>query len=311
MTFDIREHTHLLEHRLIREEPSQLRYQCPICDKKTLTISKLGKGYQCWSGCLTHEIREWLGIPKHTLTNTISMSGFRKSAAMSSNRGDRFNHSIPRRVYPNPPVPSFISPIRVSPIAPSLCAWRDEARIETYTYSSTQYIQRIEYVEDGIREKTFRQYANGRLGKGQEPWDMYMWRYVPKDTSDNSIFVVEGEKCVQALWNQGLAAVSPQGSCWGTGDIKRYICQMKELGIYPVLIPDLDIAGIAKRDKWLGVSREVGWHTEILDLASLGVWTTGMDIYDLITRYTTQTLLYLYQLRSHRLTNYEQVNIAN
>jgi hypothetical protein len=276
--FNIMDHLHGLEPRLISENPSQLRYQCPVCENKTLTVSKLGKGYQCWSGCTTREIRDWIGVPTSYNQNVISLSSRRK------------------KVHP-PPKPVGLKIIKVNPIAVRPSKWIGQSRVDRYNYSDTQYVERIESIEDGRRVKTFRQYSNGRLGKGNDPWDMYMWQYIPKGAG-NSLFIVEGEKCVQSMWNQGLATCSPQGSCWGEKDINRYLTQLKKYGLNPVLISDIDLAGIKKKDLWLEISMELGVYTKHLDISQWDIWQSGMDIYDLIVNHTTATLLYLYSIES-------------
>lgn len=272
--FNIMDYLPDLELRLISENPSQLRYQCPVCENKTLTVSKLGKGYQCWSGCTTREIREWIGVPTSYNQNVVSLSSRRKKA------------------HP-PPKPVGLEIIKVNPIAVRPSKWMGESRIDRYNYSATQYVERIESIEDGRRIKTFRQYSNGRLGKGNEPWDMYMWSYIPQGIG-NAIFIVEGEKCVQAIWNQGMAACSPQGSCWSLTDINSYVCQMKQLSLHPILVMDRDIPGIKKQEIWMDACQSIGLYWQQIDISECPMYEHGMDIYDLIVNHTTQTLLYLY-----------------
>jgi hypothetical protein len=272
--FNIMDYLPDLERRLISENPSQLRYQCPVCENKTLTVSKLGKGYQCWSGCTTREIREWIGVPTNFNKNVVSLSSRR------------------RKVHkPIEPVGSEL--IKVNPIAVRPSKWIGESRVDRYNYSATQYVERIESIEDGRRVKTFRQYSNGRLGKGNEQWDMYMWQYIPTGKG-NAIFIVEGEKCVQAMWNQGIATISPQGSCWSSGQITEYVCQIKSMFLYPILIMDRDIAGLKKEQTWIEACANVGLYHQAIDISQCPMYEHGMDIYDLIVQHTTQTLLYLY-----------------
>ncbi len=164
--------------------------------------------------------------------------------------------------------------------------------------------------DDGelVRDKTFRQYSNGRIGKGNEPWDMYLWNKIPLDEG-NLVVVPEGEKSVQAWWLHGIAATCPQGSCWTSTDLKRYAQQFKDKSLYPLLIPDTDLAGERKRDKWLEACREVGLWSMVLDLRELVYWQEGWDSYELLMLHTTYTLGFVkdlcnIQTQSPRQANY-------
>lgn len=287
--FNMLDHIDLLTHRLVKESPSEYRYLCPVCDNDTLTVKKhtsptfTAGAYQCWAGCQCHEIREAMGVRTYN-SNTVSLNKWKASKP---------------KVYPPIVPPQHLELIHVEPRAPSY-RWDGDKRIQRYNYSSTQYTERIERMtttEDGelVRDKTFRQYSNGRLGKGDELWPMYLIDKIPLDVG-NLVIVPEGEKSVQAWWLHGIAATCPQGSCWTSSDLKRYAQQFKHKSLYPLLIPDVDLAGERKRDKWLEACREVGLWSMALDLRELVYWQEGWDSYELLMLHTTYFLSYVNEL---------------
>ena len=287
--FNMLDHIDLLTHRLVKESPSEYRYLCPVCDNDTLTVKKhtsstfTAGAYQCWAGCLCHEIREAMGVRTYN-SNTVSLNKWKASKP---------------KEYPPIIPPQYLELIPVEPKASSF-KWDGDRRIQRYNYSPTQYTERIERMtttEDGelVRDKTFRQYSNGRLGKGDELWPMYLADKIPIDIG-NLVVVPEGEKSVQAWWLHGIAATCPQGSCWTSSDLKRYAQQLKDKSLYPLLIPDPDLAGERKRDKWLEACREVGLWSMVLDLRELVYWQEGWDSYELLMLHTTYTLSYVYGL---------------
>jgi putative DNA primase/helicase len=300
--FNMLDHIDLLAHRLVKESPSEYRYLCPVCDNDTLTVKKhtsptfTAGAYQCWAGCQCHEIREAMGVRTYN-SNTVSLNKWKASKP---------------KEYPPVIPPQHLSFIPVEPRAPSF-RWDGRKRVMRYNYSPTQYTERIESMQvsdDGelVRDKTFRQYSNGRIGKGNEPWDMYLWNKIPLDEG-NLVVVPEGEKSVQAWWLHGIAATCPQGSCWTSTDLKRYAQQFKDKSLYPLLIPDTDLAGERKRDKWLEACREVGLWSMVLDLRELVYWQEGWDSYELLMLHTTYTLGFVkdlcnIQTQSPRQANY-------
>lgn len=287
--FNMLDHIDLLTHRLVKESPSEYRYLCPVCDNDTLTVKKTTSSsftagaYQCWAGCQCHEIREAMGVRTYN-SNTVSLNKWKASKP---------------KVYPPIVPPQRLELIHVEPRAPSY-RWDGDKRVMRYNYSSTQYTERVEQMittDNGEykRDKTFRQYSNGRLGKGNEPWDMYLWNKIPIGAG-NLVVVPEGEKSVQAWWLHGIAATCPQGSCWTSSDLKRYAQQLKDKSLYPLLIPDADLSGERKRDKWLEACRCVGLWSMVLDLRELVYWQEGWDSYELLMLHTTYTLSYVYGL---------------
>lgn len=285
--FNMLDHIDLLTHRLVKESSSEYRYLCPVCDNDTLTVKKhtsstfTAGAYQCWAGCQCHEIREAMGVRTYD-SNTISLNKWKASKP---------------KEYPPIVPPQYLELIPVEPRAPSF-RWDGDKRIQRYNYSPTQYTERIERMtttDDGelVRDKTFKQYSNGRLGKGDGLWPMYLIDKIPIGTG-NLVVVPEGEKSVQAWWLHGIAATCPQGSCWTSTDLKRYAQELKDKSLYPLLIPDPDLAGERKRDKWLEACREVGLWSMVFDLRELVYWQEGWDSYELLMLHTTYTLSYLY-----------------
>lgn len=283
------DHTDLLTHRLVKESPSEYRYLCPVCDNDTLTVKKHSSptftagAYQCWAGCLCKEIREAMGVKSYE-SNITSLNKWKASKP---------------KEYPPIVPPQYLELIQVEPRAPSF-RWDGDKRVQRYNYGPTQYTERIERMtttDDGelVRDKTFRQYSNGRLGKGTELWPMYLSDKIPIGTG-NLVVVPEGEKSVQAWWLHGIAATCPQGSCWTSSDLERYAQQLKDKSLYPLLIPDADLSGERKRDKWLEACRCVGLWSMVLDLRELVYWQEGWDSYELLMLHTTYTLSYVYGL---------------
>ncbi len=286
--FNILEHLDKLPAEdLVRESPSEYRYLCPVCRNDTLTIKKTTSSsftagaYQCWAGCLCKEIREAMGVE------------YRKSNVTSLNKW----RSKPKEYPPLIP-PPYVEFISVTPRASSF-KWIADKRVQRYDYSPTQYTERLEWMtttEGGEykREKSFRQYSNGQLGKGDEPWDMYLFDKIPLGAG-NLVVVPEGEKSVEAWWLNGIAATCPQGSCWTSTDLRRYAQQFKDKNLYPLLIPDVDLAGQRKKDKWVEACRDIGlWHF-VLDLSTFPFWEDGWDCYELLTLHTTAFLIFVYE----------------
>ena len=302
--FNILDYTDLLAHRLVKETHTELRYSCPVCNKNTLTVLKVNTStftagaYSCHSGCQCHEIREAMGVRTYN-SNTVSLNKWKASKP---------------KVYPSIVPPQYLELIHVEPRAPSF-KWDGDKRIQRYNYSSTQYTERIERMtttEDGelVRDKTFRQYSNGRLGKGDEPWDMYLWDKIPMGAG-NLVVVPEGEKSVQAWWLHGIAATCPQGSCWTSSDLKRYAQQFKDKSLYPLLIPDVDLAGQRKRDKWVEACREVGLWSMTLDFRELVYWQEGWDSYELLMLHTTYFLREVYRLVDEALGQHRNIVVSH
>ena len=284
--FNMLDHIDLLTHRLVKESSSEYRYLCPVCDNDTLTVKKHNSSsftagaYQCWAGCQCHEIREAMGVRTYN-SNTVSLNKWKASKPKD---------------YPPIVPPQHLALIPVEPRAPSF-RWDGDKRVMRYNYSESQYTERAEWMsttEDGEykREKTFRQYSSGRLGKGDEPWDMYLWNKIPIGTG-NLVVVPEGEKSVQAWWLHSIAATCPQGSCWTSSDLKRYAQQFKDKSLYPLLIPDPDVAGQRKRDKWIEACTEVGVWLLTLDVQDLLYWQEGWDSYELLMLHTTYFLSFV------------------
>ena len=302
--FNMLDHIDLLTHRLVKESPSEYRYLCPVCDNDTLTVKKhtsptfTAGAYQCWAGCTCAEIRQAMGVKSYD-SNVRSIN--------------RWKASKPK-VYPLIELPQSLALINVTPRAPSFI-WDGDKRVMRCDYSPTQYTERIESMQvsdDGelVRNKTFRQYSNGRLGKGDEPWDMYLINEIPIGAG-NLVVVPEGEKSVQAWWLHGIAATCPQGSCWTSTDLKRYAQQLKERSLYPLLIPDVDLAGERKRDKWLEACREVGLWSLVLDLRELVYWQEGWDSYELLMLHTTYFLREVYRLVDDALGQHRDIVVSH
>jgi len=281
--FNMLDHIDLLTHRLVKESPSEYRYLCPVCDSDTLTVKKVSNSsftagaYTCWAGCLCKEIREAMGVKSYD-SNVTSLNKWR---------------STKPKDYPAIVSPQCLELIPVEPRAPSF-RWEGDKRVMRYNYSESQYTERIERMtttDDGelVRSKTFRQYSDERLGKGTKLWPMYLWDRIPIRLG-NLVVVPEGEKSVQAWWMSGIAATCPQGSCWTSGDLERYAKEFKSKSLYPLFIPDADLSGQRKRDKWLEACRCVGLWSMVLDLRDLVYWQEGWDSYEMLMLHTTYTL---------------------
>ena len=138
---------------------------------------------------------------------------------------------------------------------------RDVNSIE-YWYSQTQWVDRWEWANPDKpkgREKTFKQHyyftdPDGvkwdKLGKGDSPWSAYRLDealvLINQITGTAVLLLPEGEKCVEALREIGLAAITFQGSSWGK-DSEVVIQQLARIpNLVLGLLPDYDSAGEKK-----------------------------------------------------------------
>ncbi|MGB3206465.1 MAG: VapE domain-containing protein [Crinalium sp.] len=141
---------------------------------------------------------------------------------------------------------------------------RDVTSIE-YWYSDNQWVERQEWENPDKpkgREKTFRQHyyftdPDGvkwdKPGKGDQPWTAYRIDealvLINQVTGVAVLLLVEGEKCVEALREIGLAAITFQGSSWGK-DAEAVIQQLAKFpNLVLGILPDYDKAGEQKAAK--------------------------------------------------------------
>ena len=286
--FSILNHLDLLSHRLVRQSPSESRFLCPVCENDTLTIltrsnqSFEAGAYQCWAGCSCDDIRESLGVPKSKRSG-YSSSRIRKPAKTIQ--------------LPRPPrLPEELSFISADPAKINFGVWDGTRKVTQYRYSTSQYVERIEWMEysqNGLeRNKTFRQYSNGSLGKGTEPWSMYQWDFI--SGSGNVVLLLEGEKSVDTSWQHRIAATCPQGSSYTDNDLLRYSSQFLDRRIVPLVIPDHDLAGERKLQKWVKAFSASGVFYSIARLPSFYGWQPTWDMHELLSVYPIHTLHRLY-----------------
>ncbi len=138
---------------------------------------------------------------------------------------------------------------------------RDVTSIE-YWYSQTQWVERWEWENPDKpkgREKTFKQHhyftdPDGvkwdKLGKGDNPWSAYRLDealvVVNEITGVAVLLLPEGEKCVEALREIKLAAITFQGSSWSK-DSEAIIQQLAKIpNLVLGILPDYDSAGEKK-----------------------------------------------------------------
>jgi putative DNA primase/helicase len=259
-----------------------------VCENDTLTIltrsnqSFEAGAYQCWAGCSCDDIREALGFSKNGQSN--GNSKYRSVASKVI--------QLPRA----PTIPRQVSFISSNPNDTNFGIWDGNRRVTKYHYSATQYVERIEWMEtsdNGLkREKTFRQYSNGNFGKGVEPWEMYRYNSIASD--GNVVLLLEGEKCVDTAWQYGLAATCPQGSCYTDSDLARYSTQFLARKIIPLIIPDHDLSGERKLQKWVKALSLAGVFYSIARLPSFYGWQQSWDLHELLSVYPMETMHYLH-----------------
>ncbi|MEL7406323.1 MAG: DUF5906 domain-containing protein [Cyanobacteria bacterium J06558_2] len=189
----------------------------------------------------------------------------------------------------------FYAPVREKPLK------KKQERKWTYKNLDNNDVVRVTRIDKGNGEKPirFQEYWNGskwEMGlKGIDRRNIPVYRYpeVKKAIADGrTIFIVEGEKCADAMWEIGLAATTNIGGAkkWRSSDTK---CLEGVIDV--VICPDRDLGGVnhaLKIDedfpsaKWLyAPPSEFYWLSEHLPSSQ------GLDVADWIEAGATKDLI--------------------
>lgn len=145
----------------------------------------------------------------------------------------------------------------------------ETATTTTYRYSENQWINRYEWEQGGVKQKTIRQFhqKDGKVkcAKGKKPWSAY--RIEEAVTAQGKwVLGVEGESCVETARLLRIITISWQGSNWSGEAIANTFTQLKEAGVSGLVYwPDKDEAGEKKADKVKKASNKVGFPVLILN----------------------------------------------
>jgi hypothetical protein len=153
-------------------------------------------------------------------------------------------------------------------------------------------VVRFDY--DGV--KTYRPFVpdsgdrpNGRWGLGDVPRHVYR-RHRLRER--RRAWIVEGEKCADALYRLGLFATTTVGGAKGWRREYAYGRQIADAGVRRVvIIPDNDGPGRAYAEAAATDCHSVGLIVKVVELPGLG---TGEDVYDFLQKGgTKEDLLWL------------------
>ena len=284
---------HLESLTLLKEEPSQYTYICPVCEGKRFTVKKATGAYTCWSGqCNPKDIREKVSPLAEALQRRDSDQNYlirpykkgKKTSAKQSSPTKNHSQQGPIRIA------TLSQPATSSPQPQqSQDNRRGETFITTYQYSPTQFVERIQWRTESKPkgyDKDFRQYhlaetgeeipnqkdgkiVSHRPAKGGErvykkgKWDWKPYRFdeaiqAAKDSGANAILLVEGEQAVEHYRQLEIAAITLQGSAWGKHECQRLSEMLKTAELALVVHPDFDRTGEQKAQKVKEACDEAG-----------------------------------------------------
>lgn len=198
---------------------------------------------------------------------------------------DQYGINFPAKSQPSRP------PLRVAPKQPSKPPKGNIVKTTTYYYQDERgedalRVTRYDldsFKSDGKRHKTFKQHAmvNGSWQPHKGPCAPYRYREWKDSTA---VFLVEGEKCADALASIGVANATtiPGGGKWPE-EFNRFF-----VGRNVVVLPDEDEGG----DKYLAnVTKSLFEVTETLSTIQLPDLAEKEDVADWIDRGGTKAQL--------------------
>ena len=180
------------------------KYLCPCCNGHNLSVN-LGNGaYQCFNGCNTKEIFKVL-VEQYQGGITKPAKVYTEPVERKWVHLDYTGNPIMRYVRKDYPDPDK-KPLKIS-----------------------QYLVKGKWVNSGE-------------GVDKSKIALYRFEEVKKAiANDETIFIAEGQKCCDALWELGLAATTNHG---GAGSWqKRFSNDLKDAKNI-VLCPDRDVVGV-------------------------------------------------------------------
>lgn len=149
--------------------------------------------------------------------------------------------------------------------------------VATYIYQDSNGNNQIKVTryEDPFGNKTFKMqhfnganWVNGKCKKVVKPYLHNLW-----NSSDEIIFLVEGEKCAEFLYKFGIMATTTLGGANAWLDEYKLYFHCRKV----VIIPDNDGAGIAYANQAFQSISSVAISTSILKLENLSY---GEDVID-------------------------------
>ncbi|MHC5778693.1 toprim domain-containing protein [Nostoc sp.] len=252
------------------------RFLCPACGSHNFTYDKSEPPvFTCWDNrCDRGEIREILN-PWEKYKAEQKGDSYTPSPRRTAKK--------PKLIKPKPAlIPSNFTLLRLTepPIdipQPQQLTSRPPDKVPgsatqiIYSYSDNQWVARYQW-PDASKEKghskTFKQCHRREDGtvemrKGEKPWTAY--RLDEAIAASKSVegtptlLQVEGEKCVEILRLNQIAAISFQGSAWSKKSILPEYERAKQSGIGLIIfLYDNDPAGLKKAEICSESAAEVG-----------------------------------------------------
>lgn len=226
------------------------RYICPVCNEKNFTIGQSGE-YQCWNGCDCKDIREAV---------SPAIKGQRRGTTQTFNRKPR-KHAVTAPLSQNVSLARLESPATDAPDPqPRSDKKRGTVQVTTYKYNDHQWVERFQWVDSSKVKGHSKDFFPWHLDsesksickKGDHEWLPYRWEEAigaAQAHHANALLMAEGEGCVEAYRAIGIAAITLQGSAWGSKDLEAFAHRCRAVNLTVVFHPDHDATGQSKAEK--------------------------------------------------------------
>ena len=226
------------------------RYICPVCNEKNFTIGQSGE-YQCWNGCDCKDIREAV---------SPAIKGQRRGTTQTFNRKPR-KHAVTAPLSQNVSLARLESPATNAPDPqPRSDKKRGTVQVTTYKYNDHQWVERFQWVDSSKVKGHSKDFFPWHLDsesksickKGDHEWLPYRWEEAigaAQAHHANALLMAEGEGCVEAYRAIGIAAITLQGSAWGSKDLEAFAHRCRAVNLTVVFHPDHDATGQSKAEK--------------------------------------------------------------
>lgn len=265
--------------RLTPVEGQKKRWYCPHCNNKNFTF-KTDKGFSCWNGCTSAEVKEAI----RPLKDALAEARQRQSASLV----DRFPRKNSRTVQTQPSQPAPLTAAVILAKLPEpatdspqprhrISRQHEEEQVWRFDYSPTQWVERIQWAEEAKPKgynKTYRQWhlavageplplwENGKkagtraaetgeavCSKGLSAWSPYRFDeavQAAQVSGANFIMGGEGEPAVEQYRQLGIACITLQGSDWSEDTANDMAVSLRDKGLGLVYHPDHDKTGYKK-----------------------------------------------------------------
>ncbi len=268
-------------------EPSKTKgkFICPVCGGNDLSIVPETGKYRCFNDCDCKDIREAIKPWAEVLAERHG-NNYTPSPKRTVNK--------PKLIKPKPTlIPGDSSLVTLSEPAtdipqPQKLTSRPPKEVGgnatqiIYLYSEDQWVARYQWA-DASKEKgyskTFRQWhrredATIEMRKGEKPWTAYRLdeaiAAAKSEEKTPALLQVEGEKCVEILRLNQIAAITFQGSSWSKKSILPEYERIKQSGIGVILfLYDNDPTGLKKAEICSECANEVGIAFIAIDPVSI------------------------------------------